>query len=143
MRNKYHFVQTFKYIFFQWSNISWQQVNYMHSDHLSSSVAYFLTFRHECYCDPHPVITLKMLIHLDISFTSFYQNLEALLFWEQYVNKTEKQMKRCSPLWSLPQYHLHKAVIFKLFHIFKLQKWILSRCCNFKENCQFNLLESK
>ena len=93
MANKNHFVQTFKYIFFQWSNISWQQVNYMHSDHLSSSVAYFLTFRHECYCDPHPVITLKMLIHLDISFTSFYQNLEALLFWEQYVNKTEKQMK--------------------------------------------------
>ena len=42
--------------------------------------ASFLTFRHECFCDPHPLITLKMLIHLDMSFTSFYQNLEVSLF---------------------------------------------------------------
>jgi len=130
------------HLFHLW-NISWQQVNYMHSDHLSKSVASFLTFRHECFCDPHPLITLKMLIHLDMSFTSFYQNLEVSLFWRQYVNKIEEQIKRCSPLWSLPQYHLHKAVIFKLLYIFKLLKWILSRSCNFEDNCLLNLLETK
>ena len=115
MANKNHFVQTFKCIFFQWSNISWQQVNYMHSDHLSTSVTHFLTFYHECFCDPYPLITLKMLIHLDISFTSFYQNRKVSLFWRQYVNETENQIKSCSPLWSLPQDHLHKAVIFISF----------------------------
>ena len=70
----------------------------MHSDHLSTSVTYFSIFHHECVCDPCPLITVKMVIHLDISFYSFYQILGVLLFLKQYVNKTEKQIKRCNLL---------------------------------------------